>query len=262
MSKEHIKYITKKRNEKILVVALQIMVFLTFIGLWELLTAIGTVDSFFVSSPSRIVKTLKMLFTTNEMLVHIWTTLYETVLGFTISMVLAIFIALTLWWNGLMHRVFDPYLVIMNSLPKIALGPMIIIWVGNGTNAIIAMCVLICVIIATLSMLNAYRSVEKEKIVLMQSMGASKWQILTKLILPATLPDLMSVLKITVGMAWVGTIMGEYLSSRYGLGSLIVYGGIVFKLDLVVTATFLLCVMAGIMYFIVYLFERRFAKKR
>lgn len=262
LSPEHKLFLKKIETQKVVVLLLQIGAFIAFLGLWELLTYVGFLDSFFVSSPTRIVKMLGNLISSNEMAIHVWYTLFETILGFSISMVLAISIALILWWNAIMQRVFDPYLVILNSLPKIALGPVIIIWVGNGISAIVAMCVLICVIVATLSLLSAYRSVEKEKIMLMESMGATKWQILTKLILPATVPELMSVLKIIVGLSWVGTIMGEYLSSQYGLGSLIVYGGIVFNLDLVMASTFLLCVMAGLMYFTVHFIEKRITQHR
>ena len=154
----------------------------------------------------------------------------------------------------------DPYIVVLNSLPKIALGPIIIIWVGAGTKAIIVMCILICVIITTLSILGSFLSCDKDKILLMKSMNAKKYQIFFKLIVPNSMLDFISVLKINVGMSWVGTIMGEYLVSKAGLGYLIVYGGTVFKLDLVMTSTVILCFLAGLMYFIVSRIEAHFKK--
>ncbi|MFA6860023.1 MAG: ABC transporter permease [Clostridia bacterium] len=259
-SKEHELFLKKKTREKRIILSVQIIIFLSILALWELLTQINVLDSFFISSPSRIVKTLINLFGSGTMLNHIWTTLYETILGFSISMILGITFALAFWWSDRLRKILDPYLVVLNSMPKIALGPLIIVWIGSGTKAIVAMCILICVFVATLSILSAFLSVEKEKIMLMKSMGASKWQMLIKLILPSSIPDLISVLKITVGLSWIGTIMGEYLTSKAGLGYLIVYGGQVFKLDLVMASTFILCVLALIMYFLVASLERKIKK--
>ena len=150
----------------------------------------------------------------------------------------------------------EPYLIVLNSLPKVALGPIIIIWFGAGTNAIVVMAILIMIIITIISLLNAFVSCDKNKILLMKSMGASKWQILTKLVVPNAKDEFLSVLKINVGMTWVGTIMGEYLVSKAGLGYLIVYGSQVFKLDLVMTSILILCLLAGLMYGAVCLVER------
>ena len=136
-------------------------------------------------------------------------------------------------------------------MPKIALGPLLIVWVGAGTKVIILMGFLICIIITIVSLLNSFMSVSEEKIKLLQTMGATKYQILTKLVIPQSFPDIVSVLKINVGMSWVGTIMGEYLVSKAGLGYLIVYGGLIFKLDLVMTSIVVLCVLASLMYFLV-----------
>ncbi|MEG1500086.1 MAG: ABC transporter permease subunit, partial [Clostridia bacterium] len=165
-----------------------------------------------------------------------------------------------LWLSEKLRRILDPYIVVLNSLPKVALGPLIIIWVGAGTSAIITMCILICVILTTLTMLSAFLSCDKDKILLMKSMNASKSQILFKLILPNALPEFISVLKINVGLSWVGTIMGEYIVSQAGLGYLIVYGSQVFKLDLVMTSTVILCVLAAAMYFIVNWVEKKFKR--
>ena len=142
------------------------------------------------------------------------------------------------------------------------LGPVVIIWFGAGMQSIIVICVLITIIIAVISMLNAFRECDQDKILLMRSMGANKFQILTKLVLPASLPQFVSVLKISVGMSWVGSIMGEYLISSAGLGYLIVYGSQVFRLDLVMASTLILCILAGIMYLAVALLEKYVNKKR
>ena len=199
---------------------------------------------------------MKELFVNDNLLYHSWITLYETVLGFLIAVGLGYIIALALWWSERLRRILEPYVVVLNSLPKIALGPIIIVWCGSGSKAIIFMAVLIGIIVAIITMLSGFSATDKNKILLLRSMGANKLQILTKLVIPGSIPTLISMLKICVGLAWVGSIMGEYLVSRAGLGYLIVYGGQVFKLNLVMASTVVLCVLASLMYMCVALLER------
>ena len=161
-----------------------------------------------------------------------------------------------MWWNNFVKDVFEPYVVVLNSLPKIALGPIIIIWVGTGKMAIITMAVLISVVITTITLLNGFVSTDKDKILLLKSMGANRMQIFVKLVAPYNVPTLMACLKINVGMSWIGAIMGEYLASKEGLGYLLVYGSQVFRLDMVMTCTIVLCALAGIMYGLVAILEK------
>lgn len=254
------RYLAKRRNDKLIVAALQIGLLLAFIGLWELAAYLGWIDSFITSCPSRIVKTLSSL-NPSELFTHIGYTLAECVVGFIAASLLGILIAVLLWRFVKLRRVLEPYIVVLNALPKIALGPIIIIWVGAGAQAIIVMTVLICIIVTVISVLNGFMAVDDGKILLMRSMGATKLQILTKLILPANVPALVNMLKINVGLAWVGTIMGEYLVSTAGLGYLIIYGSQVFKMDLVMASTVILCILATVMYLGVAAIER-VTKKR
>ncbi len=260
-SKEYQKFLKQKKQKSFVIVVIQISILILFVGLWELLARLNVIDSFILSCPSNIVKVVIDLAKDGTLFMHMWTTLYEALVGFLIATVVGTLVAILLWWNDTIYKVLDPYIVVLNSLPKIALGPVLIIWIGVGTKAIVAMDVLIMVVITTLSMLNAFRACDKNQIMLLKSMGASKFQILTKLILPNSLCDFISVLKINVGLTWVGTIMGEYLVSKAGLGYLIVYGGQIFNLDLVMASTVLLCVMAGLMYMVVAAIEKRFNKK-
>ncbi len=255
-SKEHILYVKKAKRETIFVWFMRFAILICFIGLWELLAVTETIDAFISSSPSRICNTIKSLFTENNLLYHIGITLYETILGFLIAVCLGYAIAILLWWSEKLRRILEPYVVVLNSLPKIALGPIIIVWCGSGSKAIIFMAVLIGIIVAIITMLNGFLATDKNKILLLKSMGASKIQIMQKLIIPGSLPTFISMLKISVGMAWVGSIMGEYLVSKAGLGYLIVYGGQVFKLDLVMASTVILCILAALMYGIIALLER------
>ena len=261
-SDEHLSYLKKERQNKNIIIGGRILVLLIFLGLWELLTVTRTIDSFIYSSPSRIVKMLIQLFQEGNILKHTFVTLYETILAFLISMIVGTVIAILLFSSERARNILEPYLVILNSLPKVALGPLIIVWFGAGTKAIVVMGFLICIIITIVSLLNSFMAVSKEKILLLKTLGANRWQILTKLVIPESLPSFISVLKINVGMSWVGTIMGEYLVSKAGLGYLIVYGGYIFKLDLVMTAILILCLLAGLMYLLVSIFEKLLIKKR
>ena len=249
-------FIRKNKLETVLVWTFRLLILLLSIGLWELFARLNVVDSFITSSPSRILKTTKDLFIKDNLMLHVGITLYETLLGFLIAVSVGFIIALLLWWSERLRRILEPYIVVLNSLPKIALGPIIIVWFGSGSKAIIFMAVLIGVIVAIITMLNGFLATDENKVLLLKSMGASKIQILLKLVIPGSLPTFISMLKISVGMAWIGSIMGEYLVSRAGLGYLIVYGGQVFKLDLVMAATVILCILAALMYALVALLEK------
>ncbi len=259
-SKEHELYLKKCRKHAIIVWVSRVGLLALLLGLWELVTACGWVDPFIMSSPSRIAKTIGSLYHEGTLFYHIGVTLGETIAGFLIAVVLGVTIALALWWSETLRKVLEPYIVVLNALPKIALGPLIIIWFGTGSKAIIFMTVLVGLIVAIMHMLAAFCATDKNKLLLMRSMGASKWQILQKLVIPSALPAFTSMLKVAVGMAWIGSIMGEYIVSKAGLGYLIVYGGQVFKLDLVMSATFLLCLLAAGMYFLVVLLEKILVK--
>ncbi len=261
-SVSHKKYIKKQHTKTFFVHLFRILLLLLIIAIWEGATSFGWVDPFITSSPSRIIKQLGELYETGSLFMHIGITLNETLLAFILSTVIGLFVAILLYLISPLRRVLEPYLVILNSLPKISLGPLIIIWVGVGTSAIVTMGILICVVITTINLLNGYLEIPNEKIMLMRSMGANKYQIFTRLIFPATLPNFVATLKINLGMAWVGVIMGEYLSSQAGLGYLLVYGGQIFKLDLVMTAIVILCVLSALMYGVISLIEKIIMKKR
>jgi NitT/TauT family transport system permease protein len=255
-SVEHQKFLKSINRKKRIVLLWQLGILLSILALWEIFTQIGILNVMIFSSPSRIVSTISTLYTSGDLFYHIRVTLVETLVGFIIGVGLGVSVAILLWWSETLRKILDPYIVVLNSLPKIALGPIIIIWFGAGMQSIVVMCVLITIVITTLTMLNAFRSVSEQKILLMRSLGASKFTILSKLILPASLPQFVSVLKIAVGMSWVGSIMGEYLISSAGLGYLIVYGSQVFQLDLVMSSTILLCILASAMYLLVAMLEK------
>jgi len=260
-SKEYQRYLNKKNTKKILILSSQLGILIFFVALWEILAKLKIIDTFILSCPSKIIKAIVDLKNNGTLFYHIKTTLNEALLGFLIATIGGSLIAIILWWNDFIRRILDPYIVVLNSLPKIALGPIIIIWVGVGTKAIITMDILIMIVITIITMLHAFMQTDESKIMLLRSMGANKFQILTKLVLPSALSEFISLLKINVGLTWVGTIMGEYLVSKAGLGYLIIYGSQIFNLDLVMAGTILLCILATAMYFIVALIEMLVNKK-
>lgn len=260
VSKEHLIYLRREKRKAVLINISRIAILAFLLLFWELSAHFAWVNPFITSSPSRIVKTIVDLYKSGSLFYHVGTTLWETLVGFFIAVAIGYAVALLLWWSNVARKISEPYFVVLNALPKIALGPLIIIWCGTGSKAIVFMTVLIGLIVAILNMLNGFMSTDKNKILLLQSMGATKLQILIKLVVPSSLPNFISMLKINVGMAWIGSIMGEYIVSKAGIGYLIVYGGQVFKLDLVMSAVFILCALAAAMYAIVALIEKLIIK--
>ena len=261
MSEERRKYLRKQKLEKILVLGSQILVLVTFLGLWEFLANKGIIDSFITSSPSRVLKTFSN-FSSNNLLMHVKVTVYETILGFVIGIILGVVIAIILWWSEFLSKVFEPYLVVLNSLPKVALGPIIIIWVGAGTKAIIVMAIAISLIVTILDILNGFLNTDKDLIKMARTFGASKVQVLTKIVIPANISTFINSLKINIGLSLVGVISGEFLISKAGLGYLITYGGQVFKLDLVMSSIIILGIFAGLMYGAVTILEKIILKTK
>lgn len=192
----------------------------------------------------------------NNLLMHTRVTVYETIIGFGLGTILGVGIAIILWWSKFLAKVAEPYLVVLNSLPKVALGPIIIIWVGSGKPAIIVMAIAISLIVTILEMLNGYLRTDKEIIKMARTFNCTKLQLLTKIIIPSNIGTFINSLKVNIGLSLVGVISGEFLVSKAGLGYLIVYGGQVFKLDLVMTSVIILGIVAGIMYGGVLLLEK------
>ena len=260
VSKEHANYLRRIRIDAHVVRLLRVAVLLGFLLLWELGAALRWFDPFILSSPSRVYQTILRLVQDGSLWIHVGTTLLETVLGFLLGTALGALFAVVLWWMPKLNRILDPYLVVLNALPKIALGPVLIVWIGAGMASIVVMGVLVSLIVTTVTVLNGFLAATDEKQLLMRTLGATKLQIFTKVVLPAGIPDLISALKISVGMSWVGVIVGEYLVSKAGLGYLIVYGGQVFKLDLVMASVMILCVLAALMYYAVAFLEKKVRK--
>ncbi len=247
ISKDRRVYLRKQKMNKVAILTVQILLVVGFIALWEILANLGIIDSFIASQPSRILKTFMNL-SNNDLLTHLGVTCFETIVGFGLGAVLGVFIAIILWWSNFLSKVADPFLVVLNSLPKIALGPVIIIWVGAGMGAIIVMALAISLIVTVLEILNGFLNTDKELLKMAKTFNASKMQVLTKIVIPANISTFINSLKVNIGLSLVGVISGEFLVSKAGLGYLIVYGGQVFQLDLVMTSVIILSIVAAIMY--------------
>jgi NitT/TauT family transport system permease protein len=262
VSKEHEIYLKQVISTKRKIVITRVFILVVFIGLWQIGANLKWIDPFLTSSPTRVIKSFISLYEDGTLFKHIGITCYETILGFSLGTVLGVLIAVTLWACPFVSKILDPYLVVLNALPKVALAPIIIFWIGNGMPAIIVIALLISVITTIISVLTGFNEIDKEKIMLMNTFRASKIQILRYLIFPYSIPIFISALKINVGLSWVGVIMGEFLVARNGLGFLIVYGGQVAQLDMVMMSIVILSIIAFIMYEIVAFVEKKLIRDR
>lgn len=257
LSPERLDYLRQTRRKRMLILVTQVLILVAFFAVWEIAARLQWVDPFITSQPSRMLKTFMALQKGGSLYLHVGTTIWETFIGFTVGTIGGLIIAVLLWWSDFLARVSEPYLVVLNALPKVALGPILIVWMGNGMGAIIAMALLISIIVTIISMINGFLSVDQDKIKLLKTFGATRYQVLCKVILPASLPNMISALKVNVGLSWVGVIMGEFLVSNAGLGYLIIYGSQVFKLDIVMTSVIILAVAAAAMYLGVSYLEKK-----
>ena len=256
MSKEYKQYLRKIRINKILVLLTQILILAIFIIGWQYLANKNLINTFITSSPEKVLNTIINLYKSNDLFHHIWITTYETLISFTIGTILGILIAIILWCSNFISKVIDPYLTVLNSLPKVSLGPILILWVGANINSIIVMAILVSVIITIITVYNGFKSTDKNKINLLKSFKATKFQILKNLILPANYPTIISSLKINISMSLIGVIMGELLVSKSGIGYLIMYGSQVFNLNLVISGIIILMIVSYIMYLIISYIEK------
>ena len=256
MSEDRKKYLRKIRKNKISVILTQLLILIIFIIGWELLANKGIIDSFITSQPSRILNTFLNL-SANGLLTHLGVTLTETLIGFISGVILGVFIAILLWWSPFFSKVSEPYLVVLNSLPKVALRTSYnhLGRCRNGSNYNISL------IVTILEIINGFLNTDKELIKMAQTFNASKFQILTKIVIPANISTFFNSLKVNIGLSLVGVITGEFLVSKAGLGYLIVYGGQVFQLDLVMTGVIILAIVAAIIYEAIVLSEKIVMKK-
>ena len=254
--REHKEYLRKIRFNKILVHMVQFLIIIMFLFMWEYLSSNNIINSFIYSSPSKAFNTIYNLYLDGSLFNHIWVTVYETFISFSLATIIGTIIAIMLWYSEFLYKVFDPYLTVINSLPKVALGPIIIIIFGANINSIIIMALLISLIVTISNVYNGFVNTDKNKIKLLRSFNATKLQILRYLIIPANYPVIINSLKINVSMSLIGVIMGEFLVSKEGIGYLINYGSQVFNLNLVFGGIIILLIVSYLMYIMVVYIEK------
>lgn len=260
-SKEHKEYLKKLKINKFLVKFFQIFIIIFLIIIWQITANSGLINTFISSSPKAVITTIINLYNNGSLLYHIWVTFYEVILSFTLGTLIGLIIATLLWRYKTLSKILDPYLTVLNSLPKVALGPIIIIIAGAGIKSIVIMALFISVIITIMDIYTAFSNTDYNKIRLMQSFKATKSQIYFKLILPSNFKNIISVLKINLSLTFIGVVMGEFLVSKAGVGYLIMYGSQVFNLNLVVTGIIILAFMASILYYFILFIEKRLSNR-
>jgi len=242
-------FLRRVKIRRKLILLCQIVLLVLFFALWEVAPRAHWVNPMLTSYPSAIWPTFVELLgdPDNGILRHTWVTVLETFVGFTLSMLLGVGIAIMLWWWEFLYRVVDPFMVVANALPKIALVPIFYIWLGDVAS-IYAMAVAIAVFITILMIYSGFRETDSNKIKLVRTLGATQWQILRQVVLPSNVPVMVAALKINVGLALVGVIVGEFQAAKAGLGYLIIFGSQVFQMTLVMTAITMLAIISTIMY--------------
>lgn len=238
----------------------QIIILISFIAVWEITARLGILNSFVFSSPTRVCKVIFKMSSNGELFYHVGVTLLETLISFALVNILGLVIAIILWWNDSVSKVLEPYLIVLNSLPKSALAPVFIVWLGNNLKTIIVCAVSVAVFGTIINLYSDFKAVEQDKIKLIYTLGGSKRDVLLKVILPANIPSIISLMKVNIGLSLVGVIIGEFLAAKAGLGYLIIYGSQVFKLDWVVMSIVILCIVATGLYKLLTYFEKKVAK--
>lgn len=254
-------FIRKHRRHHHEIASWRTLIFVLFIVLWEISANQKWIDSFFFSSPSRVARCFVDQIRHNAMLSHIGVTLLETVLSFLLVIAFSLLMSTLLWHSRKLSEILEPYLVVLNSLPKSALAPLFIVWLGTGTKTIIVAGMSVAVFGSIISFYTGFQQVDAEKITLVYTLGGSKRDAFFKVVFPGSIPILLSTAKVNIGLALVGVIIGEFLAARRGLGYLIIYGSQVFQLDMVITSIIILCIIALGFYKSVQVIEHQIKKR-
>ena len=248
ISKERKTYLKRIKRYKLFITISRILILVIFLFLWEILSGLKVIDTFMFSSPSKIINTI---INTDNILLHVLTTLKEIIISFILGNIIGFIISSILWFNKKLSLILDPYLTIINSLPKVALGPLIIILFGANTNSIIIMALLISSIISILNMVSYFNSTDQNMIKIIKTMGGTKKDIFFRVVLPSNLNFIIDSFKVNISMCFVGVIMGEFLVSKQGIGYLINYGSQIFNMNLVLTGITLLILLTIIFYLLI-----------
>lgn len=260
ISAEQKNYLKRLKLQSFFITLSRFFLLCSFLLLWEASSAYGLIDSFFFSSPSAIVSLFIDMCKDFEIFRHIGITLLETLVSFLAVTFLSVVSAIFLICLPKVSKVLEPFLVVLNSLPKSALAPLIIVWLGTGMKTIIIAGMSVAVFGSIINMYTGFTQVEEEKIKLIYTLGGTRKDTLFKVIIPSCIPIIISNMKVNIGLALVGVIIGEFLAARKGLGYLIIYGSQVFQLDLLIMSIIILCLIAMGLYQTIQILEKRYLK--
>lgn len=260
ISTAQIAYLKAHKFRKIRIQLYRISILLLFLSLWEISAHLGWIDDFIFSSPSKLASCFYHMTTEDALFSHIGITLFETIISFILVMLCSITITILLWYSKTLTETLDPYLVVLNSLPKSALAPLLIVWLGANYRTIILTGMSVAIFGTILTLYIGFREVDAEKIKLITTLGGNKTHTLFKVILPANLPNLIGIMKTNIGLCLVGVIIGEFIAAKAGLGYLIIYSSQVFQLDVVIMSILILCIIAVGLYGAIQFIEKWYKK--
>lgn len=250
-------YLKALQRRQYRITAIQILIFVAFLLLWETSVQMAWIDGFIFSSPSRVLKTFGTMWKDGSIFLHIGITVAETLASFVLVVLAGTGAAVLLWYNTELSEILEPYLVVLNSLPKSALAPLLIVWLGANMKSIIVAGISVAIFGTVLNLYTGFNEMDPNKIKLIYTLRGTKRDVLFKVILPGTIPLLISVMKVNIGLCLVGVVIGEFIGARQGLGYLIIYGSQVFKLDWVIMSIVILCIIAMILYSVLNIVEKR-----
>ncbi len=254
-------YLDGIRREKIRVNCARVLILVIFIAVWEVCAQSGIINDFIFSSPSRIVKCFVSMCVDGSLFRHVWVTLYETFISFFLVIGIGLTAAVLMWLSRSFSKIIEPYIVVLNSLPKSALAPILIVWLGNNIRTIIISAISVAVFGTILTLYTGFMEMDADKIKLIKTLGGTRFHVLTKVLIPGNLAVILNTMKVNMGLSLVGVIIGEFLAANEGLGYLIIYGSQVFKLDWVMLSIIILCMMATLLYQLINILEKVLSKR-
>lgn len=261
LSAGQVQYLRQHKKHRRIVCISRVLILLSFLFIWEFTANVGIIDSFIFSSPSKIALCFWEMVLDGSIFLHLGVTLYETLASFFLVTALSILAAVTLWFSSKLSEILDPYLVVLNSLPKSALAPLLIVWLGATKFTIIVAGMSVAIFGSILNLYTSFITVDPGKLKLVYTLGGNRFHALTKVVLPSSIPSIISNMKVNIGLCLVGVVIGEFLAARNGLGYLIIYSSQVFKMDWLLMSIVLLCIMAMALYALIGVMDR-LCKKR
>ncbi len=261
LSAGQIQYLRQHKKHQRIVCISRILILLSFLFIWEFTANVGIIDSFIFSSPSKITLCFWGMVKDGSIFLHMGVTLYETLASFFLVTFVSILAAVALWFSSKLSEILDPYLVVLNSLPKSALAPLLIVWLGATKTTIIVAGMSVAIFGSILNLYTSFTTVDPGKIKLVYTLGGNRFHALSKVVLPSSIPAIISNMKVNIGLCLVGVIIGEFLAARNGLGYLIIYSSQVFKMDWLLMSIVLLCIMAMVLYAVIELIEKLCGKR-